>query len=134
MILTIGLGTSTRVRLAYVGIGIAGVVAVAWGLPTFPFGDHVLHRVAAPGGGVVAVCQADAGLDGGYTMRLERPGTGETRTLCTIGDGDPCSEVVWSPDGGSRSAFGACRTHEVRYVDWAVAHPGIQTAYRLGDR
>ena len=130
MIRTTGPGDPTCGTLAYVAIGTAVVVVVAWRLAVFASGETVLHRVAAPGGRLVAVCQKGSGFDGDYAIRIERPGVGDIRNLYAIGDGDPCSEVVWSPDGQILAVLSE-HVGRVRFADVGrtMAHPGIQTAY-----
>ena len=69
----------------------AGCGALGWR-------DKVLARVLAPDGTSVAVCQEVPAFDGpDYEVRLEGPDGTRLRRLYRIGDGDPCSEVAWSP-------------------------------------
>jgi hypothetical protein len=69
------------------------------GCARFGFTDRVLHSVRSPDGEFVAVCQEVPVLDGpDFDIRLHRPDGTLMRRLYGIGDGDPCHEVVWSPD------------------------------------
>lgn len=89
------------------------------------FTDRVLLRVPSPSGSVVAVCQEVPMLDGpGYSVRLEYRDDRPARHLYEIGDGDPCSEIAWSPDGRTLAVLSA-HVARVRFVDvaWAEAHP-----------
>jgi hypothetical protein len=62
--------------------------------------DRVLVRQPSPDGQLIAVCQEVPVFDGpNYDVRLERPDGTRVRELYRIGDGDPCSEIAWSPDG-----------------------------------
>jgi hypothetical protein len=104
---------------------------VAWGLTAFALSGRVLQRVATPDGGLVAVCQEVPAIDGpGYEIRLERPDQSVVRKLYAIGDGDPCTEVVWSSDGRILAVLSG-HVARVRFVDvgWALDHPGIRTEY-----
>ena len=84
---------------------IQGLVLIAVAISTaascagLGFSNRVLHNVPSPDGSLVAVCQEIPAYDGpDFELRLERQGQ-VLRTLLTLGDGDPCHEVVWSPDG-----------------------------------
>ena len=93
------------------------------------YSDRVLWRVTSPDGRLVAVCQEVPALDGpGYDVRLEHTDGRLQRRLYRIGDGDPCSEVVWSPDGRTLAIVSG-HVARVRFVDvaWALAHPDIAT-------
>jgi len=63
-----------------------------------------------------------------YEVRLERPNGAVVAELYEIGDGDPCDEVGWAPDG---SVLAVLTGHvaRVRFVDiaWALAHPEVAT-------
>ena len=88
-------------RRRFVALFIALItVMVAAGCRELGFTNRVLWRVPAPDGKSVAVCQEIPGFDGpGFDIRLEEaPGT-VVRRLYQSGDGDPCSEMAWSPDG-----------------------------------
>jgi len=77
------------------------------------------------------VCQEVPVVDGpDFDVRLERPDGSLVRHLFTSGDGDPCSEVVWSPDGRILAVLTG-HVARVKFVDvsWAVAHPGAQVAH-----
>ncbi len=115
------------------GLGCAVCLAVApmFACAALGYSNRVLWRVASPNGQFVAVCQEVPALDGpGYTVRLERPDGGLVRHLYEIGDGDPCSEVVWSPDGQTLAVLSG-HVARVRFVDvsWAVARPHVRTAH-----
>ncbi len=92
--------------------------------------NRVLLRVPAPDGRVVAVCQEIPEFDGpGFDVRLELPDGTLRRRLYQIGDGDPCSEIAWSPDG---RVLAVLSTHvaRMRFVDveWALKQPSA-TSY-----
>ena len=62
--------------------------------------SRVLHRTASPDGTLIAVCQEIPILDGpDYDVRLERRDGSVAAHLFHLGDGNPCSELAWSPDG-----------------------------------
>jgi hypothetical protein len=125
-----------RSQHGFVGIGRTAVaiclgVLGASGCAALGYSDRVLWRVPAPDGDLVAVCQETPEFDGpGYDVRLERPDRTLVRRLYSIGDGDPCSEVVWSPDGNTLAVLSG-HVARVRFVDveWTLAHPEIETAY-----
>lgn len=103
----------------------------ASGCAALGFSDKVLWRVPAPDGGLVAVCQEIPAFDGpGYDVRLERVDGSLVRRLYSIGDGDPCSEVVWSADSKTLAVLSG-HVARVRFVDiaWVLENPGIQTAH-----
>lgn len=88
-------------------------------------------RATSPDGRFVAVCRELPVLDGpDFELRLERPDGSLVRTLYQIGDGDPCHEVVWAPDG-QVVAILTGHVARVRFVDvaWALAHPGVEARY-----
>jgi hypothetical protein len=120
----------TQGTLAYLLIGVVVVVCAIVGLGAFASGGNVLHRIASPGGELIAVCQEGSGFDGGYAIRLERPIGRAIRNLYAIGDGDPCSELVWSADGQTLAVLSE-HVGRVRFVDvgWAMAHREVRTAY-----
>ena len=75
----------------------------------------------SPDGNVVAVCQEIPEFDGpGYDLRLESPGETNIAQLYHIGDGDPCSELAWSPDGTVLAGLSA-HVARIRFVDVASA-------------
>jgi hypothetical protein len=79
--------------LAAAALGVAGC-------ERYGFSDRVLWRLPSADGRMVAVCQEVPQFDGpNYALRLERPDGSLLRTLLDMGDGDPCSEIAWSPDG-----------------------------------
>ena len=106
-------------------------LVAACGCDSLGYSDHVLVRAPSPDGTMVAVCQEIPVFDGpDYDIRLERPDGTKLRGLYQIGDGDPCSEVVWSPDG---RLVGVLSSHvrRIRIVDvaWALEHAETQTRY-----
>jgi hypothetical protein len=83
--------------------------------------SRVLWRVPAPDGKTFAVCQEIPELDGpGYDIRLEAADGSLVRRLYQIGDGDPCTEMAWSPDGLSLAVLSG-HVARVRVVDIAQA-------------
>ena len=93
--------------------------------------SRVLHRLPSPDGTLVAVCQEIPEFDGpGYDVRIERGDGTRARDLYTIGDGDPCSELTWSPDGRLLAVLSA-QVARVRVVDvaWALGRRADDTAY-----
>ena len=113
-----------RAILAMWAVGSAGCSALG-------FTDRVVWRLPSPDGQLLAVCQEVPEFDGpGYALRLERPDGSVIRHLYRIGDGDPCSEMAWSPDG-SILAILSGHVARVRFVDvaWALSHPTTTTAY-----
>jgi hypothetical protein len=85
------------------------------------FTSRVLWRIPAPDGKSFAVCQEIPGFDGpGFDLRLEEAQGGVVRRLYQIGDGDPCSEMAWSPDG-ERLAVLSGHVARIRVVDVAQA-------------
>ena len=79
--------------------------------------SRVLWRVPAPDGRLVAVCQEIPMLDGpGFDIRVERLDGSLLRRLCQLGDGDPCSEMAWSPDGRILAILSG-HLARVRFVD-----------------
>ncbi len=114
----------SAVSLFLVVVSVSGCVALG-------YSNRVLWRVASPTGALIAICQEVPGFDGpGYNVRLERPDGGLVRQLYDIGDGDPCSEVVWSPDGQTLAVLSG-HVARLRFVDvgWALANPDVQTAH-----
>jgi len=111
-------------------IGVLLAVLGMYGCADLGFRDRVLWRVAAPGGELVAVCQEVPGFDGpSYDVRLEGSDRRVVRRLFVAGDGDPCSEVVWSPDGRTLAVLSG-HVARVRFVDvgWVLDHFDIETA------
>lgn len=85
------------------------------------FTSRVLWRLPAPDGKSVAVCQEIPGFDGpGFDIRLEETEASGpvVRRLYQIGDGDPCSEMAWSPDGQALAVLSG-HVARVRVVDVA---------------
>lgn len=93
--------------------------------------NRVLWRVPSPDGSVVAVCQEIPELDGpGYDVRLETPDGSRLARLYRIGDGDPCSELTWSPDGNVLAVLSG-HVARIRFVDvaWVRREPTAPRAY-----
>ena len=83
---------------------LVGMTLIALGSACASLGytSRVLHHVPSPDGQLVAVCQEIPILDGpDFEVRLERADGTRVRHLYRIGDGDPCHEIVWSPDGAA---------------------------------
>ena len=96
-------------------------VALASACTSLGYSNRVLHRVPSPNGQLVAVCQEIPILDGpDYEIRLERPNGSRVRSLYRIGDGDPCHEIVWSPDGAAIAVLSS-HVARVRLVDIRLA-------------
>ena len=106
------------------------VVAVAsTGCARFGYTNRVVWQLPSPDGQLVAVCQEVPVFDGpNYTIRLERPDGSRVRGLYDIGDGDPCSEMAWSPDGRTLAVLSG-HVARIRIVDvaWVLAHPDSRT-------
>ncbi len=108
---------------------LAALVAVP-GCAQFGFTNRVLWHVPSPDGSSVAVCQEVPVFDGpSYDIRLERPDGALLRPLYQIGDGDPCSEVVWSGDSQTLAVLSS-HVARVIFVDvkWALDNPDVRTA------
>jgi len=105
---------------ARVGVTVSSTLAVALtatACAKFGYTDRVLHRVPSPDGQLFAVCQAIPEVDGpGDDVCLERADGSLVARLYQIGDGDPCHEVVWSPDGRLVAVFSA-HVARIRFVD-----------------
>jgi hypothetical protein len=83
----------------------------------FGYSDRVLLRVPSPDGRLIAVCQEIPEFDGpGYDIRVERGDGALVRRLYRIGDGDPCSEIAWSPDGRTLVVLSS-HVARLRFVD-----------------
>jgi len=115
-------------------LGVA--ILAAWaigsaGCTVLGFSNRVVWRLRSPDGQMFAVCQEIPEFDGpGYAIRLERPDGSVLRHLYRIGDGDPCSEMAWSPDGRVLAVLSG-HVARVRFVDvsWALSHPATTKAY-----
>ena len=86
------------------------------------FDSDVLLRVSSPDGTLSAVCQGVPAGDGpNYVVRLEREDGTLVRNLFDAGDGDSCSEIVWSKDGRTLGVLSAhvARTTFVD-IEWVV--------------
>ena len=103
---------------------VLGVLAAAsgWGCARLGYTDRVLWRLPSPDGTLLAVCQEIPAFDGpGHSIRLERPDGTLVKRLYEIGDGDPCSEMAWAPDGRTIAVLSG-HVARVRFVDvaWAL--------------
>lgn len=109
-------------RTAILGALAAVIAATATtGCRELGFTNRVLWRLAAPDGKTFAVCQEIPEFDGpSYDIRLETPDGAMVRRLYRIGDGDPCTEVAWSPDGQALAVLSG-HVARVRVVDIALA-------------
>jgi hypothetical protein len=97
----------------------------------FGYTNRVLWRVPSPDGAVVAVCQEIPEFDGpGYDIRLESGDGSRIAQLYQIGDGDPCSELAWSPDAKVLAVLSG-HVARIRFVDVArvVRDPTVPTKY-----
>jgi hypothetical protein len=121
----------TRLTLAMFGRAlVAGLAVASSGCAALGFTDQVLLRLPSPDGRMLAVCQEVPAFDGpNYSIRLERPDGTVLRRLYEIGDGDPCSEMSWSPDGRALAVLSG-HVARIRFVDvaWALEHPATTTA------
>lgn len=112
--------------------GLACLLLVAHaGCARFGYTDRVLHRVPAPDGRVVAVCQEVPVLDGPeFDVRLERPDGTRLRSLFHMGDGGGCGELVWSPDGRLLAVLTSHVANiNVLDVEWALQHPQVENSH-----
>jgi len=76
------------------------LVVAACGCRSLGCTSRVLFRVPSPDGRLVAVCQEVPVFDGPeFDVRVERPDGSLVQHVLHGGDGDPCSEIAWSPDG-----------------------------------
>lgn len=83
------------------------------------FTNRVLWRLPAPDGKSFAVCQEIPEFDGpSFDIRLEDAQGAAGRRLYRIGDGDPCTEMAWSPDGQALAVLSG-HVARVRVVDVA---------------
>ena len=99
----------------------AVIVAVTGGCRELGFTNRVLWRLPAPDGKTFAVCQEIPELDGpSFDVRLEGADGSVVRRLYRIGDGDPCTEMAWSPDGQALAVLSG-HVARVRVVDVAQA-------------
>lgn len=108
--------TNKRVAVLALLVGIVLAGCARWG-----YSNRVLLRAASPDGRLIAVCQEIPEFDGpGYDVRLEHPDGSLAVRLYRIGDGDPCSEIAWAPDG-SRLAVLSSHVARIRFVDVRLA-------------
>ena len=120
----------TKRRLSW-WAGALALAATGAGCAELGYTDRVVWRLASPDRRLVAVCQEVPVFDGpNYSVRLERPDGTLVRGLYEIGDGDPCSEVAWSPDGRTVAVLSG-HVARMRFVDvaWALAHRDTATAH-----
>jgi hypothetical protein len=107
--------TIARVRIT--ASSILAIAMMAFACAELGFTNRVLHRVRSPDGQLFAVCQEIPQFDGpGYDVRLERADGSLVVRLYQIGDGDPCHEVAWSPDGRLLAVLSA-HVARIRFVD-----------------
>jgi hypothetical protein len=102
---------------------LAALVAIALssGCRELGFTNRVLWRLAAPDGKTFAVCQEIPEFDGpSFDIRLENADGSVVRRLYRIGDGDPCTEMAWAPDGQALAVLSG-HVARVRVVDVAQA-------------
>jgi hypothetical protein len=98
------------------------------GLRELGFSSRVLHAVPSPDGRFVAVCQEVPVLDGpNYDIRLHLREGGAVRPLARLGDGDPCTQLVWSPDSRRLASISA---HVARAVIVDIEDDGELTGRR----
>jgi hypothetical protein len=76
------------------------VCAVLSGCAEWGYTSRVRIRAASPDGQLIAVCQEVPVFDGpNFEVRLERANGTVVHRVLQSGDGDPCDEIAWSPDG-----------------------------------
>jgi hypothetical protein len=100
---------------------LAALVAITFisGCRELGFTNRVLWRLPAPDGKTFAVCQEIPEFDGpSFDIRLEGGDGSVVRRLYRIGDGDPCTEMAWSPDGQALAVLSG-HVARVRVVDVA---------------
>ena len=105
-------------------LAVSIAAAAGSGCAELGYTDRILWRLPSPDGRVVAVCQETPELDGpGYDVRLESPDGSRVAQLYHIGDGDPCSELAWSPDSRVLAVMSA-HVARIQFVD--VAHRSLR--------
>ena len=99
------------------GAAAIGMALTAAACSNFGYTNRVLHRVPSPDGKLVAVCQEIPVFDGpDFDIRLERPDGTMVQRVMRSGDGDPCHEIAWSPDGRTIAVLSS-HVARVRFVD-----------------
>ncbi len=96
------------------------------GCAALGYTDRVLWRLPSPDGTLLAVCQEIPEFDGpSYSVRLERPDGRLITHLYRNGDGDPCSEIAWSPDSRLLAVLSG-HVARVHFIDvkWALEQSG----------
>jgi hypothetical protein len=120
--------------------GVLGLIACLGACAELGFTDRVLWRLPSPDGTLLAVCQEIPEFDGpSYEVRLERPDGTRVKKVYRNGDGDPCSEVAWAPDGRTLAVLSG-HVARVRFIDvvWALEqntaiHGGAYPQIDLGN-
>jgi hypothetical protein len=120
--------TSTRARgrnaMAMTFVVLLASIAASFGCSYMDFRSRVLWRVPSPDRQFVAVCQEVPMFDGpNFDVRLERPDGTLAAHIWQGGDSQPCSEMVWSPDGRMLGILiGHVSTVVLLNTEWARAH------------
>jgi hypothetical protein len=115
----VALQIRNRLRIPVVAALVA--VTLTSGCHELGFTNRVLWRLQAPDGKTFAVCQEIPEFDGpSFDIRLENADGSVVRRLYRIGDGDPCTEIAWSPDGQALAVLSG-HVARVRFVDVAQA-------------
>jgi hypothetical protein len=90
------------------------VCALLSGCAGLGYTSRVRIRAASPDGQLIAVCQEVPVFDGpNFEVRLERPDGTRLHRVLQSGDGDPCDEIAWSPDG---RGFAMLSSHVARIM------------------
>jgi hypothetical protein len=112
-------GITRTATLCALAVVVAAMATI--GCRDLGFTNRVLWRLAAPDGKTFAVCQEIPEFDGpSFDIRLEAADGSLVRRLYRIGDGDPCTEIAWSPDGQALAVLSG-HVARVRVVDVALA-------------
>ena len=108
----------TRHRWSALALAVL-VVTAGSGCRDLGFTNRVLWRIPAPDGKTFAVCQEIPEFDGpSFDIRLEAADGSVRRPLARLGDGDPCTEMAWSPDGQALAVLSG-HVARVRVIDVA---------------